>query len=126
MRSVESRSAIFATEWVLMTYTTRVAFRQMMGVFSQYDKSQIVLKLRGARQRKRAQTGRREGRKPYGDREGEQRVIEQMRRLRRDGFGLHVIAASLNEEGIPPRSGKQWYAATVRKILARPVKSGTR
>jgi hypothetical protein len=26
----------------------RIAFRQMMGVFAQYDKSQIVLKLREA------------------------------------------------------------------------------
>jgi DNA invertase Pin-like site-specific DNA recombinase len=32
---------------------SRIAFRQMMGVFAQYDKSQIVLKLRGARNRKR-------------------------------------------------------------------------
>src|SRR5947209_4834990 len=33
---------------------SRVAFRQMMGVFAQYDKSMIVLKLAGARARKRA------------------------------------------------------------------------
>ena len=33
---------------------SRKAFRQMMGVFAEYDKSQIVLKLRGARMRKRA------------------------------------------------------------------------
>src|SRR5208283_4481080 len=43
---------------------SRTAFRQMMGVFAQYDKSMIVLKLAGARMRKRAQTGRCEGRKP--------------------------------------------------------------
>jgi hypothetical protein len=32
----------------------RIAFRQMMGVFAQYHKSPIVLKLRGARIRKRS------------------------------------------------------------------------
>ncbi len=31
---------------------SRTAFRQMMGVFSQYDKSRIVFKLKGARRRK--------------------------------------------------------------------------
>jgi hypothetical protein len=33
---------------------SRIAFRQMMGVFAQYDKSMVVLKLAGARARKRA------------------------------------------------------------------------
>ena len=50
---------------------TCVAFRQMMGVFAEYDKSQIVLKLRAARQRIRLQGGRCEGRKPFGTRAGE-------------------------------------------------------
>ena len=35
----------------------RIAFRQMMGVFAQYDKSQIVLKLKAARMRKRSSLG---------------------------------------------------------------------
>ena len=48
----------------------------MMGVFAQYDKSQIVLKLRAARQRIRLQKGRCEGRKPYGTRDGEREVLE--------------------------------------------------
>jgi hypothetical protein len=44
---------------------TRILVRQMMGAVAQYEKSQIVLKLRGARMRKRAKEGRCEGRKPY-------------------------------------------------------------
>lgn len=43
----------------------------MMGAVAQYEKSQIVLKLRGARLRKKAKTGRCEGRKPFGYYEGE-------------------------------------------------------
>ena len=50
----------------------RIAFRQMMGVFAQYDKPQIVLELRAARMRKNAQTGRCEGGKPYGFYEDEE------------------------------------------------------
>ena len=38
--------------------------RQIMGAVSEYDKGMVVLKLAGARMRKRAQTGRCEGRKP--------------------------------------------------------------
>ena len=36
---------------------TRILVRQMMGAVAQYEKSQIVLKLRGARMRKRAKEG---------------------------------------------------------------------
>jgi len=99
---------------------TRVAFRQMMGVFAEYDRSQIVLKLRGARDRKRAATGRCEGRKPYGERDGEHEVIRRMRDLRDAGAGYHTIADTLNSERVRPRSGRKWYPDTVRKILLRP------
>lgn len=50
---------------------TRVLSRQMLGALAQYDKGQIVVRLRGARLRKKAQTGRCEGRKPHGFRDGE-------------------------------------------------------
>jgi hypothetical protein len=43
---------------------TRILVRQMMGAVAQYDKSQIVLRPRGARMRKRAKEGRCDGRKP--------------------------------------------------------------
>jgi DNA invertase Pin-like site-specific DNA recombinase len=51
---------------------TRVLMRQLMGAVAQYDKSQIVAKLRGARIGKREKEGRCEGRKPFGHYEGEQ------------------------------------------------------
>lgn len=97
----------------------RIAFRQMMGIFAQYDKTQIVLKLRGARLRKRVQTGRCEGRKPYGYYEGEGVVIERMKTLRAGGLGFDRIAAKLNEEQIPPRSGAKWHGFAVNQILTR-------
>ena len=39
---------------------------QMMGAIAQYEKAMIVLKLRAARECKKARTGRCEGCKPYG------------------------------------------------------------
>ena len=97
----------------------RVAFRQMLGVFSQYEKSQIVLKLRGARMRKKATTGRGEGRKPYGFRDGERQILEQLRTLRAEGLSYHKIAARLNEQQVSPRAGSRWHAFSVLKILTR-------
>jgi DNA invertase Pin-like site-specific DNA recombinase len=96
---------------------SRTAFRQMMGVFAQYDKSMIVLKLAGARMRKRAQTGRCEGRKPYGYFEGEAVVVDRMKALRASGLGYDRTAAKLNEEGLPTRTGKPWHGVVVNRIL---------
>lgn len=97
---------------------TRVMMRQILGSVAQYDKSMIVAKLRGARERQRAKTGRCEGRKPYGFREGEQAVIERMDELAKQGLNYTHIAERLNDEGFHTRSGKHWFPATVRRILA--------
>lgn len=52
----------------------RVAMRQMMGVFAQYERSMLVIKLKVARDRKRAATGKSEGRKFFGAMPGESAV----------------------------------------------------
>lgn len=54
-------------------------FRQFQGAIAQREKANIVLKLRGARQRMRTRTGRCEGRKSYGTNEGEQAIIARMK-----------------------------------------------
>jgi len=103
---------------------TRVLIRQVLGAVSQFEKSVIVAKLRAARLRLRRATGRCEGRKPFGERPGEDRVLTRMRQLyrkprgrRRPSFG--AIAAALNTEGLPTRTGARWRAGTVRRILRR-------
>jgi site-specific DNA recombinase len=98
---------------------SRVAMRQMMGVFAQLDRANIVLKLRAARQRKKVATGRCEGRLPYGSHEGEQDVLKRMRDLHAAGGNWETIAATLNNEGSKTRSGGKWFPATVRRILVR-------
>jgi DNA invertase Pin-like site-specific DNA recombinase len=96
---------------------TRVLMRQLMGAVAQYDKSQIVIKLRGARMRKRAKEGRCEGRKPFGHYEGESAVLERLEALRAEGLGFDRIARRLNEEGIPTRTGKPWHGLVINRIL---------
>jgi DNA invertase Pin-like site-specific DNA recombinase len=96
---------------------TRILVRQMMGAVAQYEKSQIVLKLRGARLRTKAKTGRCEGRKPYGFFEGENEVLSRIRALRAEGLGYDRIAAKLNEEQVPTRTGRRWHGVVINRIL---------
>jgi len=96
---------------------TRVLMRQLMGAVAQYDKSQIVAKLRGARMRKRSKDGRCEGRKPYGFYEGESVVIERMKAFKAEGLGFDRIAAKMNAEGIETRTRGRWHGVMVNRIL---------
>jgi DNA invertase Pin-like site-specific DNA recombinase len=105
---------------LMATDPTRILMRQLMGAVAQYDKSQIVLKLRGARQRMKAATGRCEGRKPYDDRNGEAAIIERMRQFRESGMAFRQIAMVLNAEGVPTRThGSRWRGCTINAILNR-------
>jgi DNA invertase Pin-like site-specific DNA recombinase len=97
---------------------TRILVRQMMGAVAQYEKAQIVLKLRGARMRKRAKEGRCEGRKPYGFYEGEKEALERLMALRSEGLGFDRIAARLNQEGTPTRTGRPWHGVVINRIIA--------
>ncbi len=96
---------------------SRTLMRQMLGAFAQYERAIIVQKLRGARQRSRAKTGRCEGRKPFGTRPGESEVIDRMKALREGGMAVDKIAATLNEEHAKPRAGERWYPTSVYRIL---------
>jgi DNA invertase Pin-like site-specific DNA recombinase len=110
---------ISATEPDLMAKDpTRILMRQLLGAVAQYDKSQIVLKLRGARMRKRAREGRCEGRKPFGYYEGEDAVLAHLKALRAEGLGFDRIAARMNAEGLPTRTGKPWHGIVVNRILS--------
>jgi DNA invertase Pin-like site-specific DNA recombinase len=97
---------------------SRKLMRQIFGAIAEYEKTMIVLKLRGARARKRATDGRCEGAKPYGQLAGETTVIGRMHALRASGLGFEKVAAQLNAEGIKPRRGAKWYGKTVDKILS--------
>ena len=96
---------------------SRKLMRQIFGAIAEYEKTMIVLKLRGARIRTKAKTGRCEGAKPYGEFEGEAVVVERMKTLRAEGLGFDRIAERLNAEGIEPRRGERWWGLTVNKIL---------
>ena len=98
---------------------SRKLMRQIFGAIAEYEKTMIVLKLRGARTRQRSKKGRCEGAKPYGHRDGEPLIRQRMQELRASGMGFDRIAAQLNAEGLPTRSGKQWHGYVVNGILSR-------
>jgi DNA invertase Pin-like site-specific DNA recombinase len=95
----------------------RILFRQIMGAIAQYDKTMIVMKLRGARQRMKAKMGRCEGAKPYGSLPGEDAVLGEMRRMAADGHSMAAIARELNSRGVMPRRGKAWHPYAVSRML---------
>lgn len=101
------------------------AIIQMQAVFSELEKNSLVRKLKAARARKRAETGRCEGVKPFGAMQGEPEAIARMRQLRRKPIGREKrlsfakIAATLDAEGFRTRDGGRWQSSTVRAILSR-------
>lgn len=104
----------------------RKLMRTIMGAIAEYDKQMIVLKLRAARERSRksAKSGRCEGRKPYGTKNGEQVIVNRIRSLRTEQKNYEQIAATLNAEGVKTstkngRTKGLWYPATVRNIVLR-------
>jgi len=103
------------------TDPSRILIRQIFGALAQYDRAMIVLKLRGARQRKKMKYGKCEGAKAFGDKDGETDVLHQMRSLRAAGQSCDKIAEALNANGVLSRRGKKWLGCTVNRILKREV-----
>jgi len=101
----------------------RKALIQIQSVFSELEKSRLVGKLRRAREAKKAQTGKCEGQKAFGEKPGEQEVIALMRSLRRRRSGKQMsfakIAEELNRQNVPTRTGAPWQTTTVQNILKR-------
>ena len=98
---------------------TRTLMRQVFGAIAEYEKVMIVMKLRGARNRKKARTGRCEGRKPYGYYPGEQKAVDRMKALRATGMAYDKLAERLTAEGFTTRKGTAWHGYSVQRILGR-------
>lgn len=102
---------------------TGVLIRQVLAAVAQFEKSGLVAKLRAARDRVRRQRGRCEGPPAYGARETEAAGLKRLLELAADPSGnrrsLAEIAAALNGERVPTRSGRPWARSTVQTLLAR-------
>jgi DNA invertase Pin-like site-specific DNA recombinase len=98
---------------------SRKLMRQIFGAIAEYDKAMIVLKLRAARRRVKARTGRCEGSKPFGSSDAHQPAMNRILSLRSAGMAVDTIADTLNEEGYKSKTGGRWYGSSVRNVLMR-------
>lgn len=103
------------------------ALIQIQGVFAELEKNQLVRRLKKGREKAKEQTGRCEGRKPYGETEEEKKVIQKIKNMRRTrkggipGLSLKAIAERLNVEGIQTKEGALWTPMQVSRALNRKV-----
>jgi len=98
------------------------ALVQMQGIFAELEKSLLVKKLRAARERKRAKTGKCEGRKSYAEVAPE--AIAEMKRLRKKPklgrrLTYEAIAEALNTTGYSTADGLPFTGNNVAVILYR-------
>jgi DNA invertase Pin-like site-specific DNA recombinase len=98
----------------------KVAMRQVAGAFAQLEKARLVAKLKGARDRKRRETGKCGGRKNYAERAPETVVLaKRLARYSRKGHerSLRDIAAELAAQGHVNTSGRPYEASAIKRML---------
>jgi len=98
---------------------TAKLIRQILAAVSEFERCVIVLKLSRARKRIRDEFGKCDGKKAFGEKDGEAPILERMQTLHSLGMSSLTIAGVFNEQGIPSRSGRPWRSTTIAKILAR-------
>jgi DNA invertase Pin-like site-specific DNA recombinase len=99
---------------------TAVMIRQILGSVSEFEKAMLVAKLKGARDRKRAITGKCEGRKSYEERDPE--MVALARKLARYPINgrrrsLRDVAAELARLGHFNKRGAVFSAAAVSSMV---------
>lgn len=95
---------------------TAVMIRQILGAVAQFEKAQLVAKLRAARDRKRAETGRCGGTEPAAP-----EVVRMAKRLSRRGLSLRKISAEMAAAGHLGPRGKPFSAEGVRLLINRKI-----
>jgi len=103
---------------------TRKLVRQVLGAIAEYDKTMLVLKLKAARDRKKAKAGKCEGRKSYHETNPDLLAeIKQLRRKPRNGkrLSLKKTVAALNEQGLKSDTGKDITLPILKNIIYRSM-----
>lgn len=100
---------------------TAVLIRQVLGAVAQFEKSVLVAKLRAARERKRAETGKGQGRKSIVEIHPDALVMARRLRRRSGKTGkrrsYRAIARMLAEAGYTSEAGKPFSASSVMRLL---------
>ena len=105
----------------------------MISAMAQFEREIIGLRTKDALAHKKATGAKLGGTVPYGFRlikstgklgkiKKEQTVISRLLYWREEGWSYRRIAEMLESENIPTKTGKEWYANTVRKIVLEAKK----
>lgn len=101
----------------------RTMIRQIMGSFSEYEKARLIAKLKSARDRKIAETGRCGGRRALADASPE--VLALARKLRRANpttgrrLSYRDVAQKLADAGHVAGSGKPLSPSVIKRLLGQ-------
>jgi DNA invertase Pin-like site-specific DNA recombinase len=88
--------------------------RQILGAVAEFDKALTVAKLRGARERMKAKTGKCEGRKSWA--EMDPAMVAMARELRRSGKSLNAVRVALANLGYVSASGTPFTRSVVSRM----------
>jgi hypothetical protein len=94
----------------------------VLGAIAQFEKASLVAKLKGARDRRRAITGKCEGRRSHAELHPE--VVADAKRLRRGSpkgrrRSLREIAVELERLGYLNQNGRRYEAVSIRSMLTK-------
>ena len=100
---------------------TATMVRQILGAVSQFEKAALVAKLKGARDRKKAATGKCGGRKSYEERSP--KMVALAKKLARYPVNgrkrsLRDVAAELESAGHVTADGTRYTATAVARMIA--------
>jgi DNA invertase Pin-like site-specific DNA recombinase len=95
----------------------RIMMRQVAGAFSEYEKRRLVHKLKVARDRVKALTGKCGGRRPMAEIRPE--VVALVKELHAQRMSLREISADLADRGHLTANGKPYAFSAVAKMLKR-------
>jgi Resolvase, N terminal domain len=107
---------------------TAVLVRQVLGAIAQFEKTSLVAKLKASRDRKKAATGKCEGRKSYAEAKPE--TVALAKELHGQCMSLRRIAAELAARGHLTAYGKPYVASAVQhgrveRVMAPSTPAGT-
>lgn len=103
---------------------TRKLVRQVLGAIAEYDKTMLVLKLKAARDRKKAKAGKCEGRKSYHETNPDLLAeVKRLRRKPRNGkrLSLKKTIEALQEQGFKSDTGKKITLPILKNIVYRSM-----
>jgi len=95
--------------------------RQILGSVSQFEKATLVSKLRAARERKRKETGKCEGRKSYAEIDID--MVNEAKRLRRKNpktgrrRSLRTISKELFDQGYMTSKSTAFSAGQIKRLI---------